>query len=212
MYIFRSILPPNLVSGIIPCLAALALTSFFILVCNQLPPQQRSYFQFGSVAVALGGCVAYLRNQSAVVMSLWTMFDLLPPNTKFIVSLALICLVYLGGGFYAIVPNSGDDESSSSSVETPAASDHVTTFDVPDSLPSDDKVFFEKMFDRFTAEIIADLPTIYELPKEAVDWVAEMIPYTVAGGKMNRGLAVLSVQRTLLESNGKTITNKVYQN
>lgn len=66
-----------------------------------------------------------------------------------------------------------------------------------------------QMFDRFTAEIVEDLPTVYELPQEAVDWVAEMIPYTVAGGKMNRGLAVLDVQRTFAKHNGQQVTNKV---
>ena len=50
---------------------------------------------------------------------------------------------------------------------------------------------------RFTDEIIADLPTVYELPGEGVNWVKEMIIYTVAGGKMNRGLSCVQVQQTL---------------
>jgi len=35
------------------------------------------------------------------------------------------------------------------------------------------------------------MPTTYEMPKAAVDWVEKMVPYTVKGGKMNRGLTVL---------------------
>lgn len=180
-----------------------------MLVGNQMQGQQKATFQFGSVAVALGGSIVYLRSHGAVLNTLWSVFDLLPPNTKFVLSLATICLVYLGGGFYAIPAAGEDADSSAAASETPATSDHVITFDVPDSLPADDKVFFEQMFERFTAEIVADLPTVYELPQEAVNWVAEMIPYTVAGGKMNRGLAVLSVQQTFAKHRGKPVSNKV---
>lgn len=204
---FRSDINPGIISGIIPSLGALAVTSFFVLVGNQLQGQQKATFQFGTVAVSLAGCVAYLRSNSSVLSGLWAVFGLLPPNTRFILSLAIVCVVYLGGGFYAIVPG-GEDVDAAADCETPATSDYVITFEVPDVLPEDDKVFFEQMFDRFTSEIIADLPTIYELPQEAVDWVAEMIPYTVAGGKMNRGLAVLSVQQTFAKHRGKTVSNK----
>ena len=48
----------------------------------------------------------------------------------------------------------------------------------------------------FTREIVEDLPTVYELPKESVDYINDMIHYTVAGGKMNRGLSCMSVQQT----------------
>ena len=65
------------------------------------------------------------------------------------------------------------------------------------------------MLFRVTDEIIADLPTIYEMPEEAVKWVDQMIQYTVAGGKMNRGLALMSVQQTLAQAKGITLSNKV---
>jgi len=34
---------------------------------------------------------------------------------------------------------------------------------------------------RLSKEIIADLPTIYDMPPEAVNWIKEMIRYNVAG-------------------------------
>ena len=40
-------------------------------------------------------------------------------------------------------------------------------------------------------------------------WVDKMIDYTVAGGKMNRGLALMAVQQTLAQSQGRTLSNKV---
>ena len=44
------------------------------------------------------------------------------------------------------------------------------------------------------------------MPDEAVDWVDKMLAYTVAGGKMNRGLALMSVQATL--AGNRKLTNK----
>jgi hypothetical protein len=55
-----------------------------------------------------------------------------------------------------------------------------------------------------------DLPTVYEMPAEAVNWVKRMLSYTVAGGKMNRGLSLMAVQQTLAAANGRTLTNKVF--
>lgn len=58
-------------------------------------------------------------------------------------------------------------------------------------------------------EIIDDLPTVYEMPSEAVAWIQDMINYTVAGGKMNRGLALMAVQKFFCESEGGKLSNKV---
>lgn len=46
------------------------------------------------------------------------------------------------------------------------------------------------------------------MPEEAVAWVDNMIQYTVSGGKMNRGLALVSVRRTLAHAKGHSLTNK----
>ena len=53
---------------------------------------------------------------------------------------------------------------------------------------------------------MADLPTVYEMPEEAVNWIDKMLKYTVAGGKMNRGLALMSVQKTL--AGNRELSNK----
>lgn len=54
-----------------------------------------------------------------------------------------------------------------------------------------------------------EMRTTYEMPTEAIDWISEMIAYTVAGGKMNRGLSCVSVMRTLAADQGKTFTDGV---
>lgn len=52
------------------------------------------------------------------------------------------------------------------------------------------------------------MPITYELPEEANEWVARMLTYTVAGGKMNRGLSTLSVRGTFAKLVGHSLTNK----
>lgn len=64
------------------------------------------------------------------------------------------------------------------------------------------------MFDKICAEIVADLPTIYEMPAEPTEWIRNMMDYTVAGGKMNRGLAAMACLDTLYKSQGKTLSDR----
>lgn len=59
---------------------------------------------------------------------------------------------------------------------------------------------------RLFHEILSDISTIYEMNEEATNWIKRMLEYTVAGGKMNRGLSVMDVQKTL--ARGRPLTNK----
>ena len=198
----------TILTNFLPSLGALAVASFFVLITNHLKTKKRLGFQVTIVVGAMGVSFAYVRAHFDALRSLWMQFLLLgDPKLQFALTTAIICIVYIGGGFYAIQPKEPSTKNSKNNM--PATSDHVTTFDVPAKLPENDTVFFEEMFNRFSAEITRDMPTVYEMPEEAVAWVERMIPYTVAGGKMNRGLAVLSVQRTLYENYGVPLTNKV---
>jgi hypothetical protein len=47
------------------------------------------------------------------------------------------------------------------------------------------------------------------MPEESVNWIKRMLTYTVAGGKMNRGLSLMAVQQTLAVADGRTLSNKV---
>lgn len=55
-------------------------------------------------------------------------------------------------------------------------------------------------------DIIADFPTLYEMPKEATNYLTLMLEYNVAGGKMNRGLATLDVCKTLAKASGRSLS------
>jgi farnesyl diphosphate synthase len=59
------------------------------------------------------------------------------------------------------------------------------------------KQLFLSVFDKLKNLILEEMPTAYEMPQAAVDWVAKMVPYTVEGGKMVRGLTVLSAATVL---------------
>ena len=67
---------------------------------------------------------------------------------------------------------------------------------------------FSWSFPSLQKEIVSDLPTVYEMPNEAVKYVDRMIAYTVAGGKMNRGLSVLDSHRRIIEATRRKVTNK----
>lgn len=191
------------ISVFFPSIAALAFVSIVVIITNQ----SKKPVQFQVLAVALAAAAAYLRGHSTEATALVQTFKSLSEEIRFAVSILVITVVYFGGSLYL---KSGDDTTSDSKgmLDMPSLCDSVTTFDVPSSLPKDDKVLFEQSFERFRKEIVADLPTIYEMPDEAVKWVDRMIEYTVAGGKMNRGLALMAVQQTLAQSKGRELSNK----
>ena len=104
--------------------------------------------------------------------------------------------------------SSPDSAITVNNIECPASSDSALDFEMPANVPVKDKELFEVMFKQICAELIADLPTTYEMPAEPTEWIKKMINYTVAGGKMNRGLAAMSVNTTLAEHSGRKLTDK----
>lgn len=71
--------------------------------------------------------------------------------------------------------------------------------DESDMSKEETKQFFAKAFDRVTEGILSNLRNNYELEGEALAWVKEMCHYTVPGGKMNRGLAVIDALRAIVQ-------------
>eukprot|EP00698_Gefionella_okellyi_P005531 TRINITY_DN15043_c0_g1_i1.p1 TRINITY_DN15043_c0_g1~~TRINITY_DN15043_c0_g1_i1.p1 ORF type:complete len:381 (-),score=114.81 TRINITY_DN15043_c0_g1_i1:1150-2244(-) len=56
---------------------------------------------------------------------------------------------------------------------------------------------FEDVYKKLAADVIADLPQ-FEMPADAIAYVAKLLDYTVPGGKMNRGLSVIDTLEILL--------------
>lgn len=80
-----------------------------------------------------------------------------------------------------------------------------TSHDVspPPAFPSlrsadDDKSKFLLLFPYLRNILIEHVTTKHELPAVSQEWVSKMVDYNVQGGKLNRGLTVLAVHRTLI--------------
>jgi len=188
-----------------PCLLALASTALLVTFTNSFPADKKVGMQFAMFGTLMAGGVAYIMQQNPEVFTnFWAQFIALPAMVKFAMSLTVIGGVYFGGALYSIGlvnPEEGSScraagSSAGPASASPALTDNTVDFETPANLPANDKEMFLEVFDIFTKEIVADLPTKYELPTEGVEWVEQMIEYTVAGGKMNRGLSCVDVQRS----------------
>ena len=186
-----------------PSLGALAITSLIILISNSFKGSRKIAFQAFFFMSGLSLSLTYLlvRKDEFKVNNFFRAFGNLPDELKLAFSVLVISASYFGGAMYIGGP-SNDASTGNASDEMPASCDRAVTFDVPSKLPKDEKQFFELMFTKLTDEIIADLPTVYEMNGEAIDWIKHMIDYNAAGGKMNRGLAVVDVQNTFAKSKG----------
>jgi farnesyl diphosphate synthase len=60
-----------------------------------------------------------------------------------------------------------------------------------------DRDRFLAVYPMISNEILAHMRKNNEMPEEAVQWVNEMMEYTVPGGKLNRGTTVLAVVKEL---------------
>jgi len=205
-----------LVTAFVPSIAVLAVVSIITIVLSLISSKKVTFIQSTLFLCAFAYSISYLTSHgSKELTSFVASLQVLSEETRIALSAVVVVAVYFGGSFFVTSKLSNESSSSSSSssgtktVETPATEDSQLHFDVPTNLPRDDKDLFNLVFDRIKREIIADLPRIYELPTESVSYVDRMIEYTVAGGKMNRGLATIAVIDTLFKASGKKLTNKV---
>mmetsp|Transcript_18179 Transcript_18179/g.27269 ORF Transcript_18179/g.27269 Transcript_18179/m.27269 type:complete len:436 (+) Transcript_18179:125-1432(+) len=64
---------------------------------------------------------------------------------------------------------------------------------------SNDKEKFMAIYPMLREEMLSHMSN-NEMPAEAVEWAKTMMDYTVPGGKLNRGLTVVAVHRTLTQA------------
>lgn len=150
---FQAILP-----DLAPLLGALALASLVVLISNSFSKVNKILVQATLFGAALAGGLSYLiLHQDPQLLSAWDRFITLTIETRFCLSLVLVGLVYFGGAMYIASPEDADakegvpaeaSHAGLSLYRTPACVDTSVTFEVPHSLPADDKVFFEEMLDK----------------------------------------------------------------
>ena len=125
-----------------PSIAALAAVSLIVIVTNT-----RKVVQFQLIAVAAASAAAFLRGHLTETADLLQAFKNLSEESRFAVSVLVIAVSYFGASLYL----QGDNDSARDStniLDMPALCDSVTSFDVPSSLPKDDKVLFDEAFHR----------------------------------------------------------------
>jgi len=72
-----------------------------------------------------------------------------------------------------------------------------------------DKEDFIEIFPILAQEILRELPSTYEMPPHAIEWMRKLMEVNVQGGKMNRGLTV--VHSLQLLSEGRTLArNEIF--
>lgn len=201
-----------------PCLLALASTALLVTFTNSFPADKKGGMQFAMFGTLMAGGVAYMMQQNPEIFAnFWAQFIALPATVKFAMTLTVIGIVYFGGALYSLglveapegtAASASSNNTGSAQNLSPALTDSTVDFNTPDNLPESDKEMFLQVFDIFTKEIVDDLPSKYELPAESVNWVDRMMQYTVAGGKMNRGLSCVDVQRAFCKmQKGRDLSN-----
>ena len=196
-----------MIPSLCPSLGALAITSLIILMSNSFKGARKIAFQAFFFMSGLSFSLTYLlvHKDEFKVSNFFRAFVNLPDEMKLAFSVLVISASYFGGAMYIGGPSG--DATGGVADDMPASCDRAVTFEVPSKLPKDEKQFFEFMFTKLTNEIIADLPTVYEMNGEAIAWIQHMIDYNAAGGKMNRGLAVVDVQNTFAKAKGTFFSN-----
>lgn len=140
-----------------PLFAAIALSSLIILVSTSFTKMNKVYVQATLFAATIAVGLGYLiTHQDPFLSVAWNGFLVLSKETKFCISLVLVGAIYFGGAMYIAAPDETDGVPAHGAAEagdlhvyrTPASVDTSVTFEVPETLDEDDKVFFENMLDK----------------------------------------------------------------
>lgn len=138
----------NMWNFVRPVAVAMGLTSTTIILSNSLPGDKKLIFQSSIFAIALAASFMFLSNTydaSGDLKAAAKAFGNLDSEVRLAISIMLISVTYFFGGIYL---GFSDTNGPGVSSTTPASCDQITTFEVPSSLPSDDKEVFQMMFDR----------------------------------------------------------------
>ena len=131
---------------LIAIIVALALTSVIMLVSAPIGGNFKIVFQTIIFGGALMGSIFYLVVTNPNELStFWSKFIELNLETRFCLAVIFISSTYFGGAMYLAPP---ENLSSSFDAATPASCDTSIDFDVPTTVPEDDKELFELMFER----------------------------------------------------------------
>ena len=130
-----------------PAVGALAVTSLIVLVSGTFNGQRKILFQSACFAIAFAVAIGKIINERELFESLWKDYSMLSDDLKLALATAMIGFAYFGGALYIAGVTIGEPNAIDIN-DTPATLDSVSTFEVPATIPSDDKALFEWMFDQ----------------------------------------------------------------
>jgi hypothetical protein len=137
--------------AVTPYIAALAACSFLVLLSTNIKGKNKILFQSGLIALATSAAAFFFISHASEkpILDFWRIYQRLSYEAKFALGVLTIGAAYFGGALYVgnivvqQVPASSADV-----LKTPATQSVNPPFDIPETLDSDDKVFFENMLER----------------------------------------------------------------
>lgn len=187
---------------------ALSAAAGLLLASWALPHGVRGYLIAAYFAAA-----AYSLRDSSAGVEVWGTFCSLEQSAQYSVAVIVLAFAYFVVG---LMPGSGGQAGA-------AAADSEATHGGANASPpklsypqnlvwegSEMKDSFKSMCDVLIDEVIEDLKANYEAIPEQVAWMKEMLDYNVKGGKMNRGIGVIDVQKAFARQGGRKLSNDEY--
>ena len=133
-----------------PVVIALALASISTVGLSLFLKGEKLALAQTALFVAAVAAGSYRLSQDLKVLDpLIAAYAALTQELQIALSVTIVSVVYFGGSFYAIAADSAANTIIvTGGISTPASIDSVVEFDIPASLPADDKVLFEQVFDK----------------------------------------------------------------
>jgi Polyprenyl synthetase len=144
---------------------------------------------------------------------LWRIFLSLSDAAKVYYTVTSLALLHLYSKFYGSVLGARDTAIMTAPrlVNRDNAARSLGA-EYPDNLDwkGDVKGSFAALCDILIAEVLIDLRENFEGINEQINWISRMLEYNVKGGKMNRGIGVIDVQRAFAAQAGRDLTDIEY--
>lgn len=122
-----------------------------MLLSTNIKGKNKILFQSGLIALATSVAAFFIIShaEEKPIGEFWKIYQRLSYEAKFALGVLTIGAAYFGGALYVgniVVQQSPSDTRDV--LRTPATEPVNPPFDIPDTLDSDDKVFFERMLER----------------------------------------------------------------
>ncbi|KAG5176778.1 farnesyl pyrophosphate synthase [Tribonema minus] len=178
-----------------------------------LPTSTGFTTKFPSRCPCAGGAVAIaaqMLSTSKAAEGAWHSFVMLPDTDKYLISVLVVSALHFVSKLF---PASDDLRLGLGRERYPGLLPRALSLPDPRSTEVRDwegdlKGSFASLCDVLIEEVLDELASDYEAIPEQLQWMRAMLEYNVKGGKMNRGLGVIDVQKAFAKSSGRTLSHR----